>query len=467
MADDVEITHGGMIAVDPDRLRTTAGRVRAEAGEVACARQDLLAIPGLVDDVPLARGFPALWSAAARLQNVEDALERLAGGVGTMADVYELADLRARQAMLGAGDVAAARDLRRREERLLAGDARLSALDERLQESWRRGVAEGFAPGGEPGSLPGAAGDALLLGLSPALFLLQSVLGWNTRVQAEGAQRLMTSVAAENGVVRPAPLAPAPGLVLMADARSPAGVRPRAGDVVIDRGPAATIPAGPSTLAGAVSRIPFGRSSQVRVETYRMGDGAQRFVAYIDGTRGRSAEEPWSFASNLRMYSEHAEADSYRAVAEALRDAGAGADTPVDLVGYSQGGMIAGLLAQSGEFDVQGVVTVGSPIEPVLPDDVLSVAVRHTDDPVAGLAGGGSPNGTGSPDSLVIRRTVAPGHGTDPQIPAHLLDGYAETVRRAEASGDERMARIAEHFAVLDTATSMTSTDYTARRVTG
>ncbi|OZB85465.1 MAG: hypothetical protein B7X41_14565, partial [Microbacterium sp. 14-71-5] len=97
----------------------------------------------------------------------------------------------------------------------------------------------------------------------------------------------------------------------------------------------------------------------------------------------------------------------------------------------------------------------------------LSVAVRHTDDPVAGLAGGGSPNGTGSSDSLVIRRAAAPGHGTDPRIPAHLLDGYRETVRRAEASGDARMARIAEHFAALDTATSMTSTDYTARRITG
>lgn len=466
MADEIEITHGGVIAVDPDRLRTTAGRVRAEAWEVACARQDLLEIPGLVDEIPLAGGIPALWSAAVQLQNVEDALERLAGGVGTMADVYELADLRARQAMLGAGDVAAARDLRRREERLLAGDARVSAILERLQQSWRRDVTEGFVPEGEPGPLRGA-GDALLLGLSPALFLLQSLRGWNARVWAEGAQRLMTSVAAENGVVRPTPLAPTPGLALMADGRSPAGVRPRPGDVVIARAPAATISAGPSTLAGAVSRIPYARSSQVRVETYRMEDGTQRFVAYIDGTRGGSAEEPWSYASNLRMYSDHAQADSYKAVAEALRDAGAGAETPVDLVGYSQGGMIAGLVAQSGEFDVRGVVTVGSPFEPVLPDDVLSVAIRHTDDPVAGLAGGGSPNGTGSSDSLVIRRTVAPGHGADPQFPAHLLDGYLETVRGAEASGDVRMAKITEHFAVLDTATSMTSTDYTARRVTG
>ncbi|OZB84737.1 hypothetical protein [Microbacterium sp. 13-71-7] len=466
MADEIEITHGGVISVDPDRLRTTAGRVRAEAGEVACARQDLLAIPGLLDDVPHVGGIPALWSAAAQLQDVEDALERLAGGVGTMADVYELADLRARRAMLGVDDVAAARELRLREERLLAGDPRLSALSEQWQRRWRGDVAGGFVPGDDSGPLS-RAGDALLLGLSPALFLLRSLQGWNARVWAEGAQRLMTSVAAENGVVRPTPLAPTPGLVLMADARSPAGVGPRPGDVVIERGPAAALPAGPSTLAGAVSRIPYGRSPQVRVETYRMGDGTQRFVAYIDGTRGTSAGEPWSHASNLRMYSEHAEADSYKAVAEALRDAGAGADTPVDLVGYSQGGMIAGLLAQSGEFDVRGVVTVGSPIEPVLPEDVLSVAVRHTDDPVAGLAGGGSPNGTGSSDSLVIRRAAAPGHGTDPRIPAHLLDGYRETVRRAEASGDARMARIAEHFAALDTATSMTSTDYTARRITG
>ncbi|MDR2321411.1 MAG: hypothetical protein LBE60_07170 [Microbacterium sp.] len=466
MADEIEITHGGVIAVDPDLLRATAGRVRVEAGKVADARQDLLAIPGLVDRVPLAGGIPALWSVVTQLQDVRDALERLAGGIGTMADVFELADLRARRAMLDADDVAAARDLRRREERLLAGDATLSALDERLRQNWRQGVGEGFVPGA-PGTPPGSAGDALLLGSSPALLLLQGLRGWNARVWAQGAQRLMTSVAAENGVVRPAPLAPAPGLVMMADARSPAGVGPRPGDVVVDRGPAAAIPAGPASLAGAVSRIPAGRSPQVRVETYRMEDGTQRFVAYIDGTRGGSAAEPWSYASNLRMYAEHAEADSSRAVVEALRDAGASAETPVDLVGYSQGGMIAGLVAQSGEFDVRGVVTVGSPIEPVLPDDVLSVAVRHTDDPVAGLAGGGSANGTGSPDSLVISRTLAAGHGTDPRIPAHLLDGYSETVRRAEASGDARMQAIAEHFAVLDTATSMTSTDYAARRVTG
>jgi len=58
-----------------------------------------------------------------------------------------------------------------------------------------------------------------------------------------------------------------------------------------------------------------------------------------------------------------------------------------------------------GEFAVQGVFTIGAPVEATLPRDVLSVAVRHTDDPVAGLAGGGSPYGTGSPDSLVITRT--------------------------------------------------------------
>ncbi|OZB50946.1 MAG: hypothetical protein B7X40_00515 [Cellulomonas sp. 14-74-6] len=222
MADEIEITHGGVISVDPDRLRTTAGRVRAEAGEVACARQDLLAIPGLLDDVPHVGGIPALWSAAAQLQDVEDALERLAGGVGTMADVYELADLRARRAMLGVDDVAAARELRLREERLLAGDPRLSALSEQWQRRWRGDVAGGFVPGDDSGPLS-RAGDALLLGLSPALFLLRSLQGWNARVWAEGAQRLMTSVAAENGVVRPTPLAPTPGLVLMADARSPAG----------------------------------------------------------------------------------------------------------------------------------------------------------------------------------------------------------------------------------------------------
>ena len=44
-----------------------------------------------------------------------------------MADVYELAELRARQAMLAADDVALARDLRRRTEQLLAAYDALEA----------------------------------------------------------------------------------------------------------------------------------------------------------------------------------------------------------------------------------------------------------------------------------------------------------------------------------------------------
>jgi len=469
MGSDVEITHGGVVSVDPADLRAMAGRILADAAAVQVAREELLEIPGIVQRTGLAPqvtigALSPVWTVANRLCAVGSVLDELSSSARTMADIFEYAELCAQQAMLDAGDIAPARDLRRRMEQLVAGDARLPLLYEALRQQWRDGVTEGFVPSDDAPLSPERLGGSFLLAVSPVLFLLDAVRGWNVKEWTAGAKNLMTSIAAEHGVVRVAPLEPTPGLVLRASPGSTPDPRIGApGDIVLSRTEPVKIAAAPVGLSAAVSRVPYGQGPQVRVEKYEMGDGTPRFVAYIDGTRGQSEEEPWSFDSNVPMYQDHAEAASYKATMAALQDAGADSRTPVDLVGYSQGGMIAGLVAQSGEFDVQGVFTIGSPIEPVLPDDVLSVAVRHTDDPVAGLAGGGSPGGTGSDDSLVITRTVAPGHGIDPATPAHRLDGYTETVRLAEASGDSRLEAIREHFALLDGAEA-TVTDYTAKR---
>lgn len=472
MSDEVEITHGGVIAVDSDALRAVGNRIRYASVAVELAQQDLLAIPGILS-ASAGLPTPALWSGTAQLSTTGEGLDVLASTTGTVADVYELAELRAEQHLLSATDPQRAPELQRRIDELLLRNPGVLPLEEQLRSEWEAGRVEGFVPA-SPGTAPLMPGDTamnILAVTSPVLFGLLRSVGLAGQGNTALIRDLMQHVASKRGVV-PAmtPLTPTPGAAVMAGSPRPGlpflGYGPRPGDVVLTKNTPAPVPAAPTTLGQAVARVPYGDQAQVRVETYELGDGSKRFVAYVDGTRpGRPPTEPWDMASNAAAYLDHAESDSYKAVVAALKDAGADASTPVDLVGYSQGGMITDLIAQSGDFDVQGVFTVGSPIEPELPADVLDVAVRHTDDPVAGLAGGGSPHGTGSPDSLVITRTAVPGHGVDLSLPAHQLAQYQETVRLAEQSGDERMHTIRAHFAALAGATTMTSTDYTATRV--
>ena len=475
MSDAVEITHGGVIAVDSDALRAVGTRIQHVSAAVELARQDLLAIPGILSSLPTGAGLPmpALWSGTAQLTTTSEGLDALAGTTGTVADVYELAELRAQQHLRTATDPQLAPELSRRIDELLARNPGVAQLEEQLRREWEAGRVDGFVPV-TPGSAPLMPGDAamsLLAVASPMLFGLLTSAGLASQGNTALIRDLMQHVASRRGVV-PATtrLAPTPGAAVMAGSPRAGlpflGFAPRPGDVVLTKSDPAPVPAAPATLGQAVARVPCGGAAQVRVETYERDDGTKRFVAYVDGTRpGGSATEPWDMASNALAYLDRTESDSYKAVVAALTDAGADASTPVDLVGYSQGGMIADLIAQSGDFDVQGVFTVGSPIEPELPGDVLDVAVRHTDDLVAGLAGGGSPNGTGSPDSLVITRAAVPGHGLDLSLPAHQLAQYQETVRLAEESGDARMQAIRAHFAELAGATAMTSTDYTATRM--
>ncbi len=480
----MEITHGGIVAVDPDDLRAMAARVRYDSVAVQVAQQDLLAIPDLVQQNAIG-GVSAVWTAANRLERVSEALDEVASASGTMADVFELAELRAQQALLAVGDPRLALGYQHRIDEILAGNVMLADVEKKLLAEWAKGAYEGFSPA--PGN---AVPDiSRLAATSPAAYAFLLNAGFVGQGLVMPIQALVHGAGSRYGVVRPQPLTSTPGVAVMEGSPRSGqlitGLQPRPGDVLVKSSstptapgtPGATSPvvvssatpgSAPATLGDAVARVPSGKQPQVRVETYTLTDGSKRFVAYVDGTRpGQSESEPWDMTSNLQAYLQHEEADSYKATVAALKDAGADATTPVDLVGYSQGGMITDLIAQSGDFDVQGVFTVGSPIEPMLPADVLDVAVRHTDDPVAGLAGGGSPRGLGSPDSLVITRTAAPGHGIDPAMPAHQLDAYRETVRLAEESGDPRMDAIRDHFAVYDGATLEDSRDYTAERVLG
>jgi len=98
---------------------------------------------------------------------------------------------------------------------------------------------------------------------------------------------------------------------------------------------------------------------------------------------------------------------------------------PVMLVGFSQGGIMAGHLAanRQGDYNIQGILVVGSPIDHMqIPSGVNVVSIQHTFDPV--------PHLDGRPPVFHGSHWDTYGGGNDLVSPeaAHYVPNYAETV---------------------------------------
>ncbi|MFT4136067.1 hypothetical protein [Microbacterium sp.] len=440
MNDDLQVSRGGATLVDTESVRQAATGFAGAA--VACARVagELELLAGALGG---ALGAALTWddggiAARARaLAVVGDRAraeaERLAGGLSAAAAAYERVELEAaRAAALAAGDEGLARLLGGRLAALrlttpsdapalpLGGD---DFLDRRgdLVAQWAQ--APPLAP------LGAAAVEAGIVGLVAVERMGRGTVAASARLH--GAPP----------AVRVQPVAEG------ADA-------------------AAAAPAG---LAAAATRVPHTGEGRVRVERYTMADGTRQFAVYVAGTRsiGPSATEPWDLSSNVELYSGERSA-SYQATVEALRAAGADSGDTVHAFGYSQGGMIAARLALEGEFSVDTLVTFGSPVTVDVGSGTLSVALRHSDDPVAALVGEGFPAGVGAPGSFVAERLGDPVGGVvdviDP-FRAHRLERYAETAGMLDASADPRMDAVRGVIRSLGEAASVESTEFAAERV--
>lgn len=429
MSDDaVDITHGGAIAVDTEALRDVAARldpIATRVGEAADAVHQahrwIVAGTGLSDAVDIV----ALWSTADSLAAFRARIDEVAAGTALMADVYELVELRAQRDALALTDEAAADAVQLRIDDLEATDERLSAMADSLVAEW------------ELHRFDGLSGQFDLL--SPTGLNVGAVTG---AVALLGGSALFGKVPA--------------GFVLKGTA-DPVAVRPVQTSTPV---------APPASLAEAFRRFPQTDGAQVKVEKYTFADGSKRYVLYAKGTQSPwyGAGEPWDMKSNTELYAGERSA-SYQATVDALQQAGAEPGDAVDVYAHSQAGMIAAHLAMEGEFDVQVMATAGSPVEPTLADDQLLIQLRHTDDLVNALAGGGSPDGTGSPDSIVVQREGDPqARWQDLLLEPHMLDTYIETAELADASGDPRMDAYHDHLAELADAVSIEATEYDADR---
>lgn len=426
MSGTVDIRHGGAIAVDPQALRSVANGLLAVAHTFTAAGAmirraygHVLNVPGIIPRV----NMDALWASAERVDALAQECQNAAEGTELMAYVYELVETRAELDALAVQDGAAADALVARIAELEAVDPRVSEMETWLLAGWKEGRFEGLTD--QYLAIPNVMNAS-------GLFVLAAGLGKTG-----------------TGVLRP-------GATLRGD-----------GDpVAVTRVKTSAPIAPPTSLAEAFRRFPSSDGAQFKVEKYTMADGEERFVLYAKGTSspGFGAGDPLDMKSNLELYSGQ-ESASYQATLDVLAAAGAEPGDRVDVYAHSQGAVNAAYLSTQSEFDVQVQVTAGSPVHPTLDDDQLLIELRHTDDLVSVLAGGGTPGGTGSPDSFVASRVGDPADKLhDLALKTHMLDTYIETAELVDDSGDVRLGPLMDNWRELNEAVSIESTEYEAVR---
>jgi hypothetical protein len=241
-------------------------------------------------------------------------------------------------------------------------------------------------------------------------------------------------------------------------------------DVAVRRSTAEARVAPVAGIRDRAERIPVvtehGNHAQIRIDRYSTPGKPDSFDVYIGGTASfalKTGQQPFDFTSDIVGVAQESPA-SARAVVQAMRDAGVTPHSPVMLNGYSQGGLLASLVAASGDFNVKGVVTLGAPSGQVpVPDGVPVLALRHSEDIVPATGG----------DDRTLQAVVVQRSLFDDQpipggiaVPAHALRYYEQTAGLVDhAQSDELRAVVARIDAFGSDATAVTSTRWQATRV--
>lgn len=464
----LQLRGGGAVSVDTATLSAAAVRFDAARGELdeIGARLGTLrnALRALPEHTAEARAAASVL--AGRLEAACAEADAIARALREAACAYQIVELEAaHRAAVLAGDGAAARRI----------DARMSALVAAHPDAWRMALGAQFERAAMwPSELVrqatqwgvgvgGAVNDpaAVVVGAGAGLL----ALGGAATAGVVGAGRIPRDarLSGAAGPVTVTAVAPAaPGSVRAAVAPTAAAGFDGGGAPAPRSAPSIA----PTTLAAVAERMPGSGDSRVRVERYTMPDGSRQYAVYIAGmqSQGVGGEDPWDNASNVELYAGR-RSDSYAATEAALAAAGVQPGDVVHLFGFSQGAMIGSHLALEGGYDARTLVSFGSPVEADVGPGTLSVSVRHTDDPVAALAGGGHAQAVGAPGSFVAEHVSDPDADLDDvKLPAHRLTAYAETAALVDASPDPRVDRLRDVFDELARAEAVEVTEYAATR---
>jgi len=205
---------------------------------------------------------------------------------------------------------------------------------------------------------------------------------------------------------------------------------------------------------------------QIRIDRYVEPGKPDRFDVYIAGTATfdpKTGDEPFDLKSDLSGVGQKPTA-SCQAVLDAMHEAGVTQHSPVVLNGYSQGGLIASMIAASGQYDVKGVVTFGAPSAQVhVPPSIPVLTVRNSEDLVPATSG----YDVNSHAVVVTRDAFA--HRpvpSDVAVPAHELSVYQETAAVVDRSRSSEVRDVLNPLNSFGAgATRVDSTLWVARRV--
>jgi len=243
----------------------------------------------------------------------------------------------------------------------------------------------------------------------------------------------------------------------------------REGPVSAQRTTTRILHSAPRGLAARVDRLPDpganANGEQIRIDRYATPGKPDSFEVFIAGTvdfAPVATGEPFDLTSNLRSIAQ-LPSGSDRAVRQAMQHAGITASSPVVFTGHSQGGMIAANLAASGEFNTQGVLTIGAPDGGIVVDATVPViSIAHTDDLVPVLNGPRQDQGT-----IVIERQAFAGRTVphDLALPAHERSEYRQTAQLADHAATRTLSEAISRIDRMTQGAQPVSTSlYLARR---
>jgi hypothetical protein len=188
-------------------------------------------------------------------------------------------------------------------------------------------------------------------------------------------------------------------------------------------------------------------ASQVRIDRYAVAGQPDRFEVYIGGTRifdPGPDDQPLDMTSNMSAIS-GGESGAMQVVEQAMKAAGVTSANPVIFTGHSQGGLVAARLAGSGDYNSQGLFTLGAPAGQVsVPESVPWVAIQHDNDLVPVLGG---PYEKSQP--LLVTREYAPEPGSAESrvfYPVHMLPAYEKSATLLDGSTEPRIVAIERDF---------------------
>ena len=180
----------------------------------------------------------------------------------------------------------------------------------------------------------------------------------------------------------------------------------------------------------------------IAVDLFDNPSGNKTAVVYIPGTQSfgfGDGTNPLDMASNIQAMGQAGNAASEKAVLLALKQAGIESNDEVILVGHSQGGMVAGNIAENPSgFIAAGLITFGAPLAQLKNLKAPVMAVEHSNDPVPNLSGKANP----MKKNWVSVQRVSSKAESNAVLFSHSLKSYRNTAVSIDSSFDAGIKNI-------------------------